>query len=294
MKFITTIILMFITFSSLAFDGKAKPIQVIMPQSSGGGVDEMFRHLQKYSASHGINFIGVYKPGGNGIISINELRNSPKDGYTVMITTAAMLGDYKSKTQNFDIMPLTVMKISNMSIISKKNSFVKDYDALEETLKTPNQTIRVGISNVNHKITLDQIIKNTDVKATIVEVPYKGAALAINDLFGGHIDIVIASLNITKNHVDTGNANLIATSFKINNTTSLLEKIPNFKINEGLIFAVHKDTNKSSVMFYNEFLKNYLNNEDVKRDFINAHSITTEFGSQKALSIIQNASQLLN
>lgn len=285
---------MLITFPSLAFDGKTKPIQVIIPQSPGGGVDEMFRHLQKYSASLGINFIGVYKPGGNGIMSINELRNSQKDGYTVMITTAAILADYKSKTQNFDIVPLTVMRISNMSIISKNKSFLKDYAALEETLKTPSQTVKVGLSNINHKITLDQIIKNTDVKATIVEVPYKGAAFAINDLFGGHIDIVIASLNITKNHVDTGNANLIATSFKINNTTSLLEKIPNFKINEGLIFAVHKDTNKSSVVFYNQLLKNYLNNEDVKRDFINSHSITTEFGYDRALSIIQNASQLLN
>lgn len=294
MKFIITLILMLVTFSSMAFDGKTKPIQVIMPQPPGGGVDEIFRHLQKYSASLGINFIGVYKPGGNGILSINELNNSQKDGYTVMITTAGVLADYKSKTQNFDIVPLTVMRISNMSIISKKNSFLKDYAALEATLKTPNQVIRVGISNINHKITLDQIIKNIDVKATVVEVPYKGAAFSINDLFGGHIDIVIASLNITKNHVDTGNANLIATSFKINNTTSLLEKIPNFKITEGLIFAVHKDTNKSSVVFYNEFLKNYLNNADVKRDFISSYSITTEFGSQKALSIIQNTSQLLN
>lgn len=294
MKLIIAFILTFFTYSAIAFDGKGKPIQVIMSFPQGGGVDETFRHLQKYSFDNGINFVGVYKPGGEGILSINELKNSQKDGYAVMITTAGVLANYILKTQNTDIVPLTVIKISNMSIISKKNSWLKDFESFEKTLKTPNTLLKVGIGAVNQKMVLDQIVKNTDVKATIIEVPYKGTTPAINDMLGGHIDIVIAPLSVTKTQVDNGNANLIATSSKITNTAALVEKIPNFKINEGFIFAVHKDVSKASLNFYNDLLKNYLNNEDVKKDIINSQSTITEFGPNRANSIIQNAIQALN
>lgn len=294
MKFISAIIFSLLSFSAMAFDGKAKPIQVIMSFPQGGGVDETFRHLQKYAIEQGVNFTGIYKPGGDGILSLNELKNSSKDGYTVMITTPGVLANYIVKTQNTDIIPLTVIKISNMSIVSRKNSSLKDYASLVETIKTPSAIIKIGIGAPNQKLILDQIIKNTEVKATIIEVPYKGTSSAINDILGGHIDIVIAPLSVTKMHIDSSNVNLIATSFKIANIDSLLEKIPNFKINEGFMFVVHKDIPKSSINFYNDFLKNYLKNEDVRKDFINSHATTTEFGPVRANAIIQNAAQMIN
>lgn len=294
MKFIIGIIFSLLSFSVMAFEGKSKPIQVIMSFPQGGGVDETFRHLQKYAVEQGYNFTGIYKPGGDGILSINELKNAPKDGYTVMITTPGVLANYIVKTQNTDLIPLTVIKISNMSIISRKNSSFNDFASLVEIIKTPDAIIKIGIGAPNQKLILDQIVKNTEVKATIIEVPYKGASPAINDVLGGHIDIVIAPLSVTKMHVDSGKVNLIATSFKIANTTSLLEKIPNFKINEGFMFVVHKDIPKSSINFYNDFLKNYLKNEDVRKDFINSHATTTEFGPVRANAIIQNAAQMIN
>lgn len=294
MKLIIALFCIFFNFSSMAFDGKLKPIQVVMPFPPGGGVDETFRHFQKYSAEFGINLTGIYKPGGEGILSINELRNSPKDGYTVMITTAGVIANYKAKSQNTDIIPITVIKISNMSIVSKKNSNIKDFTSMEEIFKSSNQTVKVAIGAPSQKMVLDQITKNLDVKATIIEVPYKGTTPAINDLLGGHIDMVIAPLSITKAQIDNGNINLIVTSSKINNIPTLVEKIPNYKINEGFIFAVHKDTSKSSINFYNEFLKNYLSNDEVKKDFINSYNYITEFGSNRANTIIQNAIQTIN
>ena len=59
-KIILSFIILCITISANAFDPKTKPVQVIMPFAPGGGVDQTFRHLQKYAAAKNITLIGIY------------------------------------------------------------------------------------------------------------------------------------------------------------------------------------------------------------------------------------------
>jgi tripartite-type tricarboxylate transporter receptor subunit TctC len=74
-----------------------KPVEIIVPWGPGGATDLCTRVIAKYATQEfGIPVNVVNKPGGGGLIAINEVLTSAKpDGYTLLAEThggSSMLG----------------------------------------------------------------------------------------------------------------------------------------------------------------------------------------------------------
>ncbi len=68
----------------------SRPIRLLIPFAPGGGVDVVARIVgQKISEAIGQPILIESKPGGGGLIAVNELMRSEPDGYTLLVTTSA-------------------------------------------------------------------------------------------------------------------------------------------------------------------------------------------------------------
>jgi tripartite-type tricarboxylate transporter receptor subunit TctC len=66
------------------------PIRLLVPFAPGGGVDVVARIVgQKLGERIGQPILVESKPGGGGVIAVNELMRSEPDGYTLLMTTSS-------------------------------------------------------------------------------------------------------------------------------------------------------------------------------------------------------------
>lgn len=269
--------------SANAFDPKSKPIQVIMPFAPGGGVDLTFRHLQKYAASKSIVMVGIYKPGGEGIVSINELNNSSKDGYSVSVTTAAVIAYNRSRNPSSDVLAITGIRDVVMSLVSSNNSKLTTIDELERSIKNSDK-ISLGYGAPAQKLFLDQLVEFTKTKTEPLMVPYKGGGPVVNDLVAGHIDVAVVPYSITKNHIAAGKLNLLAIGSKEKpksiTAISIDQRYPTWQHYDGFALVVANGTNAEAVKWWSDFMQEYLNDVNVRNDFVAEDTVASEFGTK--------------
>ena len=99
------IILAFLCLFSFNIFAETK---VIVPFGQGGGVELSLRHFEKYvNENKNEKFIVMMKPGAEGLIGLQELSKSPKDGtfigYTTIGSVASVVKNNNLKTFNLVI-----------------------------------------------------------------------------------------------------------------------------------------------------------------------------------------------
>jgi len=269
----------FFSINSYAFDMKAKPIEVIMPFAPGGGVDQAFRHLQKYAAEQGIILNGVYKPGADGLIGSTELQKSPNDGYTVAVTTAGVLANYYLKNDNRFVI-VTGIKDSIGAFVTYDGSPYKTIEDVERAVRN-GENIRFGYGAPGQHMLLTQWFEFIKPNKEPLMVPYKGGGPVVNDLIGKHLDVAQIPMVVIKQLVDNGKLRLISlTGAKVEeyNVPLMENKYKGWDKVDGFVVALPQGTDPQIVKIYSDFMRKYLNDPSVKQDFAKEYSITVPFG----------------
>lgn len=281
-KIILSFIILCITISANAFDPKTKPVQVIMPFAPGGGVDQTFRHLQKYAAAKNITLVGIYKPGGEGIVSVNELNSLPKDGYYISVTTAAVIAHNRINNSVSDVVPVTGIRDTVMSLVSSTKSNLVTIDALELSIKNGDK-ISLGYGAPAQKLFLDQFVEFTKTKHEPLMVPYKGGGPVVNDLVAGHIDVAVVPYSIAKSHITAGKLNVLAIGSKEKpqgiTTISIDQRYPTWQHYDGFALVVAAGTKSEAVKWWADFMKEYLTDPQVRSEFSAEGTFASEFGT---------------
>jgi len=273
-----------IATTASAFDAKSKPVQVIMPFAPGGGVDQTFRHLQKYAAAKNITLVGIYKPGGEGVVAMNELNSAPKDGYTVSVTTVPVIAFNRAKNPSADIIAVTGIRDTIFSLVTSTKSNIKTIDELERAIRDGDK-IALGVGAPGQKLFLEQFVEFTKTKIEPLYVPYKGGGPVINDLVAGHIDVAAVPYSISKSQINAGKINLLALGTKEKlqgvTVTSIENRYPSWQHYDGFAFVLAQGTDQQAIKWWSDFLKEYLADPQVRADFIAEDTVVTEFGTKK-------------
>lgn len=279
------------------FDPTKKQINVIMPFAPGGGVDQTFRHLQSYAARKGITLVGVYKPGAEGLISMSELATKPHDGYNISVTTAAVIANYRMHNPSTDVISVSGIRDSVMALVVSNKSGIENLDQLEKNLRQ-GKAINVGYGAPGQQMFLEQLFDLAKAKPGAVMVPYKGGAPVVNDILGGHVDLAAVPLSIAKSHIDSGKMKLLALASRSNfegysNVPLLKNKYPKWEEFDGFAVVVEKDTDKEAVNWWTSFLKEYVNDEAVRKEFAKEYTVPFEFGSANLEQTIKSSTKRL-
>jgi tripartite-type tricarboxylate transporter receptor subunit TctC len=173
----------------------AKPIRVIVPYTPGGFTDITARLVtQKLQERLGQPVVIDNKPGANSIIGVDALAKSAPDGYTFAVVIAA----YAANTTLYPKLPydpkkdLTAVSLIGVSplvaAVNNDTPFRNAADLIDYARRNPGK-ISYGSSGNGSAVNLTTELLKSMTKTHMVHIPYRGAAPALADLMGGHIQL---------------------------------------------------------------------------------------------------------
>jgi tripartite-type tricarboxylate transporter receptor subunit TctC len=183
-------------FAAAAQDFPAKPVTFVVPFAAGSATDQLARALgQSVSTETKQAVVIDNKPGASGFLAAQQVAKAPADGYTVLITTNTThaANEHLYRTMPYDpvkdFAPVTLLgKGGQIMIVNPKvpvNS-VAEFVALAK--KQPGK-LTYGSGSSSSRIAGELLQQMAGIE--ILHVPYKSNPLAITDLLGGQIDMMI-------------------------------------------------------------------------------------------------------
>ncbi|MBM3529670.1 MAG: tripartite tricarboxylate transporter substrate binding protein [Alphaproteobacteria bacterium] len=219
-----------------------KPIRFIVALSPGGGTDVTARLVaQKMSVSMGMNVLVENKTGGNFIPAGREVLNAPPDGHTLyFISTSSLITQTIHSDYPFDITkftPVTEAATGPLILVVRNDLGVKTIKDLLDRMKKEPDKIKFGMgggSGSSLGMATELLKARTGVKITTV--PYRGAAEALNNLLGGHIDAMFDAMPVMAVQAKEGKVTPIAVTG--DKRSFLLPNVPTMK-EAGLDFLIN-------------------------------------------------------
>jgi tripartite-type tricarboxylate transporter receptor subunit TctC len=213
-------------FAPLAFAACAalaqypeRPVRLIVPQAAGSATDTVARLLAaEMAAPLGQAVVVEDRPGGALTIGIDLVAKSNPDGYTIgmgpigaMAITRHMVAKLPYDIER-DLQPIALVVRGHLLLAVSPSLPVKSVQELVEyAKKNPGRLMNASSSNGSPGHVGGELFKymtGTD----IVHVPYKGGAMAINDLIAGHVQVMFESLNSISTFARSGKVRALAVS----------------------------------------------------------------------------------
>ena len=177
-----------------------RSIRVVVPWPAGGPPDAVGRLLgQRVGEALKQQIVIDNRPGANSVIGTDMVAKSSPDGYTYLLTTGshttnAALNPRLPYDTIKDFAPLTLIGESAGMVLGVHPSLpVRSVKELVALAKAKPGRLTFGSAGNGNTLHLAGELFKAATATNITHVPYKGAAPALNDLLGGHIDMMFAS-----------------------------------------------------------------------------------------------------
>lgn len=207
----------------------SKPMTFVVPFAAGSATDLIARALgQAITQSTGQSVIVENKGGASGMIAAQAVARAPADGYTVLITTntthAANEHLYKKLPYDpvKDFVPLTGLgKGGQVLVVNANSPFHSVKDLLDYAKKNPEK-LSFGSGSSSSRMAGEMLKQLGNVD--ILHVPYKSNPLAITDLMGGQINLMITDVSTGVPQIQAGK--LRALGFSTDTRSAMLPDVP--------------------------------------------------------------------
>ncbi|MGQ2992678.1 tripartite tricarboxylate transporter substrate binding protein [Variovorax sp.] len=173
-----------------------KPITFVVPFAAGTATDQIARALGNVITAETKQAVVIdNRAGASGFIASQFVAKAPADGYTVLVTTntthAANEHLYKKLPYDpvKDFAPVAGLGKGGQIMVVNPASNVKsvaDFIALAK--KEPGK-LSFGSGSSSSRMAGELLQQMADIK--LLHVPYKSNTLAVTDLLGGQIDMMI-------------------------------------------------------------------------------------------------------
>ena len=195
----------------------SKPVRLVIAFPAGGPADFFGRVIsQKLSESLGQQVIVENRSGAAGILATEFVAKAPPDGYTVYLASSGVLALHVSLYEKLpydivrDFAPVTLaVTVPELLVVhpSLPTTTAKEFAALAKA--RPNQLTyaSTGAGSMPH-LAFESFKIAAGVN--ILHVPYKGAAPAVTDLLGGHVQASILDVPVLLPHVKSGKFRALA------------------------------------------------------------------------------------
>jgi tripartite-type tricarboxylate transporter receptor subunit TctC len=176
----------------------AKPVKIVVPWPAGGGTDTVARIVgQKLSEALGQPFVVENRPGATGMIGAEFVVKSAPDGYTLMAATPPLIYTpslYPTLRYDplADFAPISMLvMMPNFLVVNPAlpAKSVKELIALAKAHPGKLTYASSGTGSGGHLVA--ELFKQR-AGITMLHVPYKGTAPAVNDTVAGQADLMFA------------------------------------------------------------------------------------------------------
>ena len=199
--------------AAVAQDYPSRPIKLLIHTPAGSLVDVLGRLVgQELGDRLGQSLIIDNRVGGATIIAVEQLKNSPPDGYTLMINTseATMLPFLKKSYRTDPIKDFTPIALVVTSwTVFAINPKVPANTLPELVAYSKSHPVRYGSGGTGGALHIAGEMLKLKSGGNFVHVPYRGGAQAATDAISGQIEMVSMGLASTR-VADSGQLKILA------------------------------------------------------------------------------------
>jgi tripartite-type tricarboxylate transporter receptor subunit TctC len=178
---------------------QSSKITLVVPFPPGGSTDALARLLQSHlQAKLGRIVLVENKSGGAGSLGAAQVAKSAPDGTSFLVTfdshaVIPAILDKPPLDVEEDLMPVFLVGTAPYVIAANASRPFKTFaDVIAASKENPGSVkyASVGIGTLGH-LAMTMLGKKAGVEIT--HVPYRGGGPAMNDVLGGHVDLIAGS-----------------------------------------------------------------------------------------------------
>jgi tripartite-type tricarboxylate transporter receptor subunit TctC len=264
-----------------AEDFPARPITIVVPYPPGASTDQVARLVQPVLQERLRQPVIVEsRPGGNGGIGTQQVARAEPDGHTILLTTNALMTvNPNVQAVPFDpikdFAPLTTAVKGILGVAVHPSVPAKTMAEFIAYMKANPRKVTYGSAGIGSPQHLAGLALNQAAGIELTHVPYRGGGPAMNDLLGGHIASVIATLVTMLNHQKAGTLRILAIGElqRFSGTPdvpTIAETVPGFEATSWLAFYAPAGTPRHVVDILNRELVFALNTPSVKQSLLDS------------------------
>jgi tripartite-type tricarboxylate transporter receptor subunit TctC len=203
---------------AVAQDWPGRPVKIVAPFPPGGTADTLGRLVaDKLTARLGQNFLVENRPGAGGLIGSEVVAKAPPDGYTLVVSGIAshVIAPAMSPAPFDPVKSFTHIALFGgppVVLVVNTGLEARNLDEFIGLSKSRAGGLSFGSPGRGTQGHLTAELLKAQSGANLTHVPYKGAALAMSDLMGGHIPAVSSTLTTAATQIKAGKARALALS----------------------------------------------------------------------------------
>ena len=269
----------------LALAGLAQPAQaqlsgrqitIVVPIGAGGGVDATGRLMaEKLQERLKQPVIVENRPAGGGMVGTDSVAKAEPDGHTLLLMeSSSVLHKWLHKNVPYDVTrdfaPIARVATSPLLLFANPSFGPNNAKELIALARTQPGKLSAGIPGIGTPHHLGLLMLNALAKIEIVSVPYRGAALVVNDVLADQIPMGWGAPTAVLPHVDSGKLKLLGVASghrvpSLPNVPTIAESgVPGFDLEIWFGMAAPAKTPPEVVARLNQQLAEILALPDVK------------------------------
>src|SRR6266540_4564458 len=184
-----------------ASDYPARPVTFIVPFAPGG-VTSLFARIlgQRLEQRLGKPFVIDNRPGGGGVTAAAAVANAAPDGYTIMMASSTILAINVTVRKNLpydprkDLTPIALSPRVPFVLVVNPSLPIHSVADLVKLAKAAPGDLTYGTPGPGTFHHLNAELLKSIFKLDMVQIPYKGTLPALNDIIGGHIEMMFSDV----------------------------------------------------------------------------------------------------
>lgn len=179
-----------------AQDFPNKPVTFVVPFAAGGPSDAIARLLGRAMEPALKQPVLIDNTtGAGGTVGSAKVARATPDGYTLLshhISHATSIALYSKLPYHpvDDFMPIGLININYMALVAKKDLPPKDIGELVPYIKANAAKLNYGDAGIGSASHLCGMLMMNALGVKLQSVSFRGTGPAMNDLVGGHIDLM--------------------------------------------------------------------------------------------------------
>jgi len=233
MKFLATLFTLYTAVTALHAASQpypSRPMRMMVPAAAGGVTDIAARLLApRLSEALGQLLVVDNRAGAGGIIGTEIVAKAAPDGHTLMtafdsfITNPHIFKKVPYDTLK-DFAPIALLIRGPQLFVATPKLGAKSFSEFIALARVKPGSIRYATAGPATSSRLSAELFKSVSQLDGILVHFKGGGPALNDLLGGHVDVMIASAGLVLPHVNSGRLQAFAVSSR--ERTALAPGVP--------------------------------------------------------------------
>lgn len=207
----------------------SKAVRIVAPFGAGGGGDTTIRLLaQQLGQVMGQQFIIDNKPGGNGVIGVQEALRAPADGYTLFYGSTTTLAANASLMKKMsydpvkDFAPITRVGVLPFMLVVRADQPFNSVQDVIAFAKANKGKMTYASANATGQVSGAMFAQMAGLD--MLHVPYKASPAGVTDVLNGSVSMMFVDIPPAIGQVSAGKLRVLGVTTA--RRSALLPQLP--------------------------------------------------------------------